>query len=255
MSQITVDEFIIQLSMTETVTKSLQKLEKQILPVANRIEKRLDRVFAKDRSKMMNTTFRNIEKRAQQSSRNINKSLSRAFAIGNAGSGMFDRYESEGRAATSRVAQMIRNAYRVDPHVVPPALPRPGQPRQNTRQRISELADRQRTSAMYGNLQLRDQAAAQRYNSRLQMLQMQHTASGDLTGFRTSLRHLNYEFSQLSRAASQQRAQQRLNAISQHNFSSGIDSLSTPLTGLVGGFFALSKAMQFFQDRDRKSVV
>lgn len=247
MSQVTIDQFVIELSMTETVTKSLQKLEKQILPVANRIEKRLDRVFSKDRSKMMNATFRNIEKRAQQSSRNINKSLSRAFAIGNAGSGMFDRYESEGRAATSRVREMIRNAYRIDPHLVPP-LPVPRPRGANARQRISDLADRQRTSAMYGNLQLRDQAAAQRYNSRLQMLQMQHTASGDLTGFRASLRHLNYEYSQLSRAASQQRAQQRLNAISQRNMTSGIDNLSTPLTGLVGGFFALSKAMQFFQD-------
>lgn len=247
MSQVTIDEFIIQLSMTETVTKSLQKLEKQILPVANRIEKRLDRVFSKDRSKMMNSTFKNIERRANETSRNINKSLSRAFAIGNAGSGLFNRYESEGRAATSRVREMIRNAYRIPPGTVSP-LPVPRPRGANARQRISDLADRQRTSGFYGNLQLRDQAAAQRYNSRLQMLQMQHTASGDHAGFRASLRHLNYEFSQLSRAASQQRAQQRLNAISQRSLTSGIDSLSTPLTGLVGGFFALSKAMQFFQD-------
>ncbi|EQC4538722.1 tape measure protein [Cronobacter sakazakii] len=247
MSHVTIDEFIVELSLTETVTKSLQKLERQILPAANRIERRLDRVFSKDRSKMMNATFKSIERRANETSRNINRSLSRAFAIGNAGSGLFNRYESEGRAATSRVREMIRNAYRIDPRLVPP-LPVPRPRGANARQRISDLADRQRTSGFYGNLQLRDQAAAQRYNSRLQMLQMQHTASGDLAGFRASLRHLNYEFSQLSRAASQQRAQQRLNAISQRNMASGIDSLSTPLTGLVGGFFALSKAMQFFQD-------
>ncbi|MDU4290355.1 tape measure protein [Mixta calida] len=246
MSQVTIDEFIIQLSMTETVTKSLQKLERQIMPVATRIEKTLNRAFSRDHSRAMNKTFTNIEKRSQQAANQINRNLSQAFNV-HARSGLFRDYENQGRAATSRVREMIRNAYRIDPRLVSP-LPLPVPRGANARQRINDLADRQRTSGFYGNLQLRDQAAAQRYNSRLQILQMQHTASGDLAGFRTSLRHLNYEFSQLSRAASQQRAQQRLNAISQRNMVSGIDSLSTPLTGLVGGFFALSKAMQFFQD-------
>jgi len=249
-SKVTVDEFIVELGFQENVLRGLSKVEKQILPIATRIEKRLDKVFSKNRSKLMETTFRVIEKRAQTASRNINRFMTDAFRIGNAGNGLFRSYEQEGRAASRNVARMMRDAYRVRAAVTPqlPPLSRPGQPRITTRQRIEQLAENQRTSAMYGSLQLRDQTRAAAFNSRLQMLQMQHVASNDLQGFRNSLRRLNFEFGQMTRAASQQRASTRLQALEASNAGNGLSRLTDGATGLLAGFFALNKAMTFFQE-------
>ncbi|UBB13649.1 tape measure protein [Pantoea eucrina] len=246
-NQITVDSFVIEMSLQETVLRGLQRLEKQILPVAKRIEKNLDQVFSKNRAKLMEPTFRAIEKRAAQAGRNINKSLSDSFRIRGADTGLFTRYQREGQAAAREVGRAIRDAYRIRGAANPP-LPRSGQSRLTPRQRIESLAERARTSALYGNLQLRDPVAAQRYNSRLQMLQMQHVASGDLRSFYSNLRRLNFEVSQQIRAASMQRASARLAAMESNSLGSALGGLSGAALPLVGAFMALHKGMQFLQE-------
>ncbi|KDA96003.1 tape measure protein [Pantoea agglomerans] len=245
-----VDEFIIELGFSDKVLAGLAKLEKQILPIATRMEKRLDKVFSKDRSKLMNPTFKAIEKRAQTASRNINRSLTDAFRIGNAGNGIFRSYEQEGRAASRNVARMMRDAYRTQPRVtIPPVttLPR-NRPPANVRDRINTVAERARSSSLYGRLQLHDDGSAQRYNSRLQLLQMQHTASDNLRGFQSNLRRLNYEFSQQLRVASQARASQRLAAMESSNLGSAFGGISSAAIPLVGALMSVQKAVQFFQD-------
>lgn len=248
----TVDEFIIELGFSEKVLAGLNRLEKQVLPVATRMEKRLDKVFSKDRAKLMEPTFKAIEKRAGQAGRNINKSLSDAFRIRGADSGLFTRYQREGQNAAREVGRAIRDAYRIrgaaNPPLPPLPLPRSGQSRLTPRQRIESLAERARTSALYGNLQLRDPVAAQRYNSRLQMLQMQHVASGDLRSFYSNLRRLNFEVSQQIRAASMQRASARLAAMESNSLGSALGGLSGAALPLVGAFMALHKGMQFLQE-------
>lgn len=245
-----VDEFIIALGFSEKVLAGLTKLEKQILPIATRMEKRLDKVFSKDRSKSMNPTFKAIEKRAQTASRNINRSLTDAFRVGNAGNGLFRSYEQEGRAASRSVARMMRDAYRTQPRVtVPPLTTAPrNRPPVNMQDRINTVAERARTSSLYGRLQLRDDGLAERYNSRLQLLQMQHTASDNLRGFQSNLRRLNYEFSQQLRVASQARASQRLAAMESSNLGSAFGGISSAAIPLVGALMSVQKAVQFFQD-------
>lgn len=245
-----VDEFIIELGFSEKVLAGLTKLEKQILPIATRMEKRLDKVFSKDRSRLMNPTFAAIERRAQTASRNINRSLTGAFNIGNAGNGLFRSYEQEGRAASRNVSRMLRDAYRTQPRVtIPPVTTSPrNRPPANVRERINTVAERARTSSLYGRLQLRDDGSAERYNSRLQLLQMQHTASENLRGFQSNLRRLNYEFSQQLRVASQARASQRLAAMESSNLGSAFGGISSAAIPLVGALMSVQKAVQFFQD-------
>lgn len=246
----TVDEFIIELGFSEKVLSGLTRLEKQVMPFAKRIEITLNRTFEKDYSRGMEKTFKNIEKRAQVASRNINKSLTQAFNVGNANSGQFDRYRREGQSAAKDVGRAIRAAYRTSGGANPPLppLPRPGQPRLTARQRIESIAERARTSALYGNLQLRDPAAAQRYNSRLQMLQMEHVASGDLRAFQSNLHRLNFEVSQQIRAASMQRSSARLAAMESSSLGSALGGLSGAALPLVGAFMALHKGVQFLQE-------
>ncbi|MGC0996384.1 tape measure protein [Pantoea agglomerans] len=245
-----VDEFIIELGFSEKVLAGLTKLEKQILPIATRMEKRLDKVFSKDRSRLMNPTFKAIEKRAQTASRNINRSLTDAFKIGSAGNGIFRSYEQEGRVAARNVSRMMREAYRTQPRVtIPPVTTVPrNRPPANVRDRINTVAERARSSSLYGRLQLRDDGSAQRYNSRLQLLQMQHTASENLRGFQSNLRRLNYEFSQQLRVASQARASQRLAAMESSNLGSAFGGISSAAIPLVGALMSVQKAVQFFQE-------
>lgn len=245
-----IDEFTIELGFSEKVLAGLTKLEKQILPIATRMEKRLDKVFSKDRSKLMNPTFKAIERRAQTASRNINRSLIDAFRVGNAGNGLFRSYEQEGRAASRNVTRMMQAAYQTQPRVtVPPVTTSPrNRPPANIRDRINTVAERARTSSLYGRLQLRDDGSAQRYSSRLQLLQMQHTASENLRGFQSNLRRLNYEFSQQLRVASQARASQRLAAMESSNLGSAFGGISSAAIPLVGALMSVQKAVQFFQD-------
>lgn len=251
-NQAVVDEFIIEMGFSEKVLAGLTKLEKQILPIATRMEKTLNRTFSKDFSTGTNKTFSNIEKRAQQASRNINKSLTQAFNIGSANSGMFNRYRQEGQAAAREVGRAIRDAYRVRGSINPPLppLPRPGQPRSrsNPRQVIEDIHQRQLTSGFYGQMQLRDSNRAAEYRSRLERLRMEHTASQDMRGFRNSIRSLNYEFAQGQRLASQQRASARLQALEASNAGAGLSRLAEGATGLVGGFFALNRALSSLQE-------
>ncbi|SJZ33592.1 tape measure protein [Pantoea eucalypti] len=249
-NQITVDSFVIEMSLQETVLKGLQKLEKQIMPIATRMEKTLNKTFSKDYSKGMSKTFSNIEKRAQTASRNINRSLTDAFRIGNAGNGLFRSYEQEGRSASRNVARMMHDAYRTQPRVtIPPLTTAPrNRPPANMRDRINTVAERARTSSLYGRLQLRDDGSAERYNSRLQLLQMQHTASENLRGFQSNLRRLNFEFSNQLRVASQARASQRLAAMESSNLGSAFDGISSAAIPLVGALMSVQKAVQFFRD-------
>lgn len=252
MSKQTVDEFIIELGFSEKVLSGLAKLEKKIIPIATRMEKTLNKSFSKDYSKGMNRTFSNIEKRAQVASRNINKSLTQAFNVGSANNGMFERYRKEGNAAAREVGKAIRDSYRFRGQSLPPLtpLPRPGQSRQqrNPRQLIEDRHQQQLTSPFYGNLMLRDSNRAAEYRSRLERLRMEHIASQDMRGFRTGLRSLNYEFAQSQRQASILRSQQRLQALESANAGAGLSRLAEGATGLIGGFLALNRAMNFLQE-------
>ena len=251
-NQITVDSFVIEMSLQETVLKGLTRLEKQILPVAKRIETNLDRVFSKNRAKLAEPTFKALEKRAAIAGRNINKALNDSFRIRGADSGLFTRYQREGQNAAREVGRAIRDAYRVRSSINPPLapLPRPGQPRSraNPRQVIEDIHQRQLTSGLYGRMQLQDADRAVQYRSRLERLRMESTAAGDMRGFRNSLRNLNYEFAQTQRAASIQRSQQRLQALEASNAGVGLSRLAEGATGLIGGFFALNRALSSLQE-------
>lgn len=248
----TVDQFVIELGFSEKVLAGLNRVEKQVMPIATRLEKRLDKVFSANRSQKMEPTFRAIEKRAALAGRNIQKALSSGFNVRNADSGMFTRFQREGQAAAREVGRSIRDVYRIRGSAIPPLPPlsRPGQPRQqrNPRQVIEDAHQRQLTSGFYGNLTLRDADRAAQYRSRLERLRMESTAAGDIRGFRNGLRSLNYEFAQGQRQASILRSQQHLQALEASNAGDGLSRLTDGATGLLAGFFALNKAMNFLQE-------
>ncbi|KAA8672196.1 hypothetical protein [Pantoea dispersa] len=200
----------------------------------------------------MEPTFKALEKRAALAGRNINKALTDSFRIRGADSGLFTRYQREGQNAAREVGRAIRDAYRVRGSLNPPLppLPRPGQPssRANLRQVIEDAHQRQLTSGFYGQMQLRDSNRAAEYRSRLERLRMEHTASQDMRGFRNSIRSLNYEFAQGQRLASQQRATARLQALEASNAGVGLSRLAEGTTGLIGGFFALNRALSSLQE-------
>lgn len=251
-NQITLDSFVIEMSLQETVLKGLTRLEKQILPVAKRIETNLDRVFSRNRAKLAEPAFKALEKRAALAGRNINKALNDSFRIRGADSGMFNRFQRDGQNAAREVGRAIRDAYRVRSSINPPVapLPRPGQPRSraNPRQVIEDIHQRQLTSGFYGRMQLQDADRAVQYRSRLERLRMESTAAGDMRGFRNSLRNLNHEFAQTQRAATIQRSQQRLQALEASNAGVGLSRLAEGATGLIGGFFALNRALSSLQE-------
>lgn len=115
MAKHTVDEFVIELGFSEKVMKGLAKLEKQVLPVAQRIEKSLNKAFQVDGSKQMAKTFSKIVKDADSASRKIKKSLTNAFDIKGAGRASLRGFENEANAMARRVAKEIQKAYRTKP--------------------------------------------------------------------------------------------------------------------------------------------
>lgn len=246
-----VDSFTVEIGFAETVTKGLARLEKQLLPAANRIEKTLNRAFKVDASKITAPGINRMVKNVEQAGRKINKTLTNAFKVDNLGRGSLRSFENEGSAAARRVAREMRKAFN-QTRPLPSTTPTPGArpPRTTSQrltpaQRINELAQRQTTSAHYGNLQLRAPERAAEYRQRLNQMRVDHLMSGDLNQFRASVRRLNFEFAQTTRQQSIARQAERAAAA---QAETGLGGLAGAASGLVAGFFALGKAIEYFQE-------
>ena len=259
----TVDEFIIELGFQESVMKGLAKVEKQVLPMAKRIEKSLNNAFKVDASKQTQPGINRMVKSVERAGKQINRTLTQAFRINNAGAESARQFESNNRATMRRLRQEMRTLYS---GIVPPAYSRPrggnggngSAPRVTARQRINDLAQRQHQSAQYGNMSLRTPERAAQYSSRVNALRDQHAATGDLAGFRTGLRSLNYEFAQGTRQAALQAREAAAAARAQASAAAaaegGLGGLASGAGALVAGFFTLQKAMQYFQDSLQEGV-
>ncbi|MBZ0057451.1 MULTISPECIES: hypothetical protein [unclassified Leclercia] len=245
-----VSEFTIEMGFSEKVMKGLAKLEKQVMPVANRMEQRLNKVFAKDYSRNMRGTFAKIEKMSASSARVINRNLNNAFKSGQMGNGLFNRYQTEGIAAARAVRKALAEAKREarlgagDLGGLGNGAGRRRTPR-NPAGTISNLDMRQRTSAQYGNMIARDPAQAREYARRLTELRNTHLMGDrNVETYRQNLRQLNFEFAQQARVARAAGAAQRAAAGSA---GAGLGALAESVSPLVAGFFALQKAMDFFK--------
>lgn len=245
-NQFVVDEFVVSLGFQETVMKNLGKLEKQVLPLANRIEKSLNKAFTVDAAKVNQSGLNRLVKNVETAGKRINKTLSSAFKIDNLGRGSLRSFENEGTQAARRIAREMRQAFNQTAPRLPAYTPHPGNrpPRPTAgdtlarnQERISELHQRQMTGAQYGQMLLRTPERATEYQSRLNALRNQHAVSGDFAQFRSGLRNLNFEFQQSSRQASIVRSQQRLAAM----------EASTGVSGMVSGLGAAAAALVSFQ--------
>lgn len=120
MSKQTVDEFIIELGFSEKVLAGLAKVEKQVIPIAKRIEDRLNKAFKTNGQQQMQKTFTRIVKDADAAGRRINKSLTQAFDIKNAGRVSMRGFEKQSSQMARRIAKEIQKAYSVRAPRIPP---------------------------------------------------------------------------------------------------------------------------------------
>lgn len=258
-SQFIVDSFTVELGFSEKVMAGLQRLEKKIIPMAERIEKKLNNAFRVDAGKITQPGINRMVKNVERAGKKINRTLTNAFKIDNLGRGSLRSFETEGVQSARRVAREMQRAFSATRTSLPAGVNRPGRrPRltagdtlARNQERINELHQRQTTSAQYGNMLLRTQERATEYRTRLNALREQHAASGDFAQFRSGLRSLNFEFAQGARAASQARAAQRLAAM---EATTGLGGLAGAAGGVVAAFFTAQKAVQFFTDSLQEGI-
>lgn len=207
-----VSEFAIQIDFDASkALRGLETLDKRVMQVATRIEKRLNNAFTRlNGAQKAGDMFKQIQRQADQTSNHIQRALQRGFNVGGLGGGMFTRYEQQGVAAANRVRDAMNGAARAGrpsrDDIPRPYTPRIGQGLTGA-DAIHDLVHRQQTSAFFGQMQLRTPAAAQAYTARLNALRDQHinSGAGDIQMFRAHLRTLNFEYAQQARAASMAR--------------------------------------------------
>lgn len=241
-----VSEFSVEIGFDASkALRGLESLDKRVMQVATRIEKQLNSAFTRlNGAQKTGDMFKQIQRQADQTSNHIQRALQRGFNVG----GMFTRYEQQGVAAANRVETAMRNAARAG-RPEGGATPRPYTPRPRSgltgADSIHDLVHRQQTSAFFGQMQLRTPETAAAYTARLNALRDQHinSGAGDVNAFRQNLRELNFEFAQQARAASHQRAQQRMTAM---EGSGAFSRLSVAATSLAAGFLTLQKAVELF---------
>lgn len=255
----TVDEFVISLGFEETVMKGLQKVEKQVLPMAKRIEKSLNKAFQIDASKQTQPGINKMVKSVERAGKQINRALTQAFRVNNAGSEAARQFETNNRAAMRRIRQEMRSLYA---GLVPPSYSRPGRggnggsggsaPRVTAQQRINDLAQRQTQSAAFSNMQLRQPERAAQYSARISELRDQHAATGDFSAFRAQVRAVNYEYAHQTRAMALQAREAQAAARAQAAAASAAEGGLSGLTGAAGalvlGFMSAQKAIEYFQE-------
>lgn len=245
-----VSEFSVEIGFDASkALRGLESLDKRVMQVATRIEKQLNSAFTRlNGAQKTGDMFKQIQRQADQTSNHIQRALQRGFSVGGLGANMFTRYEQQGVAAANRVETAMRNAARAG-RPEGGATPRPYTPRPRSgltgADSIHDLVHRQQTSAFFGQMQLRTPETAAAYTARLNALRDQHISSGagDVNTFRRNLRELNFEFAQQARAASHQRAQQRMTAM---EGSGAFSRLSVAATSLAAGFLTLQKAVELF---------
>ncbi|MCM7468120.1 hypothetical protein [Enterobacter bugandensis] len=248
-----VNSFTIELNFSEKVMAGLQRLERKVLPMAERIEKKLDNAFRVDAGKLAQPGIQKMVRNVERAGKQINRTLNRAFQIDNLGRSSIRGFESEGIQSARRVAREFRRAFSASLPASTPSVPRPGgRPRPTAgdtlarnQGRISDLHQRQTTSAQYGNMLLRTPERATEYRTRLNALRDQHAATGDLDGFRHSVRQLNFETSQTSRAqAIARRAEQEAARAAE----TGLGGLTNAAGGLFAAFLTAQKAVEYFTE-------
>ncbi|XAO54239.1 tail tape measure protein [Yersinia phage vB_YenM_P778] len=116
MSKFTVDEFVIELGLSDKVTKGLAKVEKYAATVANKIERNLNKAFDVDGSAKMNKTFTRIVRDSASASRKINQNLTKAFDVGAAGKVGIKGFESSANAAMKRIKKNFKDGFKIEPN-------------------------------------------------------------------------------------------------------------------------------------------
>lgn len=258
-SQFIVDSFTVELGFSEKVMAGLQRLERKVLPMAERIEKKLNNAFRVDAGKLTQPGINRMLKNVERAGKQINRTLTNAFKIDNLGRSSLRSFETEGVQSARRVAREMQRAFSATRTSLPAGVNRPGRrPRltagdtlARNQERISELHQRQTTSAQYGNMLLRTPERATEYRARLNALHDQHAATGDFAQFRSGLRSLNFEFAQGARAASIARASSRLAAT---GLEAGLGRMLGAVNPLIAGFLAAQKAVEFFTESIQEGV-
>lgn len=266
MAKQTVDEFIVELGFQENVLRGLAKVEKQILPIAKRIEDRLNKAFNTNGSQQMSKTFAKIAKDAESTGRKINKSLTKAFDIKNAGRASMRGFETQSNAMARRIAKEISKAYRVRANL-PPLPPRGGAGSggrggagagaggsggrggagggraggRNTENWINSHvirnSDNGMTNAM-GNLGMNQQRAAMR--AELQALAARHRTDNTTHEYERAARQVIFGYKQQIAQMRAANRQAERNAFMQH-------SLENSTLNLVKGFVSIYTALDFFK--------
>ncbi len=266
MAKQTVDEFIIELGFKENVLRGLAKVEKQVLPIAKRVEDRLNKAFNTTGAQQMQKTFARIAKDAETTGRRINKSLSQAFDIKNAGRASMRGFEKQSNDMARRIAKELKKAYNVRPNPLPPLPPRPPRGaggsggsggrgsgsggagsggrggRNNTENWINSHLIRNSDNGMtnsMGNLGMHRQREAMR--AELRALAEKHRRDTTTHDYERAARQVIFGYKQQIAQMRAANRQAERNAFMQH-------SLENSTMNLVKGFVSVYTALDFFNN-------
>lgn len=264
MAKQTVDEFIIELGFSEKVLSGLAKVEKQIMPFAKRIEDRLNKAFNTTGQQQMQRTFNRIVKDAENAGRKINKSLTSAFDVKNAGRTSMRGFENQSNAMARRIAKELQKAYRIRVPPMPP-LPNGGRPprgggaggngnngggsggpprggRNSTENWINSHLIRNSDNGMtnsMGNLGMLRQREAMR--AELRALADRHRRDSTTHDYERAARQVIFGYKQQIAAQRAANRQAERSAYMQH-------SLENSTLNLVKGFASIYTALDFFKN-------
>lgn len=109
MARFVVDEFTIELNLSDKITKSLPKLEKAAATVAGNIEKKLNNAFKNlNIQKAFQRQLNGIVKESESAAKKINKHMVKAFDIRGIAKGGVKDFEKLFSAAAGRVRNRFR---------------------------------------------------------------------------------------------------------------------------------------------------
>ncbi|HAV9602763.1 TPA: tape measure protein [Escherichia coli] len=247
MAKMVVDEFVIELSLSDKITRGLTKLENKVKQSSSNIEKSLNGAFSKDFTKPLQQSLKRLEGQSKKTAQTINKNLNSISPKAVNGRRMFSGVASEARKAAAE-AQRALNGIRGNGGGAggsgrPPRGGGAGRPPVMTPQerafsRLSTMPAFQRLQNAGGQhtiraQELRSQAMSQlnRYggsqsNINAILTRYQSNLQGAMSGFRASLNTGS-------------------RALNQH--ASMTASATSGLSGLIVGLMSVHAALEVFK--------
>lgn len=257
MAKFVVDEFVVELGLSDKITRGLGKLEKAAQTAASRIERNLNKAFNVDGAAKMEKQFAQIVRQSANAGKQINKNLTKAFDINTASKQGMKQFETQANSMLKRVRKTFRDGMNLRGGTGGAGAggagggrpPRGGKGGGSGTPRnaggVESSMHRSFSQNMYGGLQRRlenvglSQHAAG-YRADLQSLYDKHKGTGNIDQFRTGLGQLNDKYKRLvTTTVANERALRRSRYMQ--------EAATNSMQNLVTGFASVYTALEVFK--------